>query len=205
MIAQNYKDFYFGILYLCSFILKPIFFLHYIILKRQCKKAHLGCGPAYMPGFINIDGNFNRRVDYVLDMRAGLPFPDNSMEVLYSCHFLEHLTIDDAICVLKECSRVLAPNGVFRITLPDFEHALAILEGRSTAEFPRRFNSPSGQAINFLFCDSQHRYAYSAQSFKEIALTCGFSSAEEGLLNNDENIKDLNEPEGSFVIYLKKA
>lgn len=205
MISQNYKDFYFGILYICSFILRPLYSVHYFLFKRKHTKAHLGCGPNYLPGFINIDGNFNRRVDYVLDMRAGLPFPAYSMEFLYSCHFLEHLTIDDAMCVLKECARVLSPNGVFRITLPAFEHALAISEGSQPSEFPRKFSSSSGQAINFLFCDSQHRYAYSVESFKEIALACGFESAEEGAVNEDPRIAPLNEPEGSFVMFLKNT
>jgi hypothetical protein len=43
------------------------------------RHLHLGCGPKYLPGFLNIDGNPFNKIDLWLDVRNGLPFPSNSV------------------------------------------------------------------------------------------------------------------------------
>jgi len=48
-----------------------------------------------------------------------IPLPDNSVEVLYTSHMLEHLDIEEAKLFLRESYRVLAPNGIIRIAVPD--------------------------------------------------------------------------------------
>lgn len=58
------------------------------------------------------------------DVREGLGWPDASVAVVYSSHFIEHLTRDDARAFLRECYRVLAPGGICRIVTPDL-HAWA--------------------------------------------------------------------------------
>ena len=48
-----------------------------------------------------------------------LPFEDNSVELIYCSHTLEHLEEDKAIHFLTECHRILKHNGVFRLVVPD--------------------------------------------------------------------------------------
>src|SRR5438105_3780484 len=112
LIPQSIKDAYYGILFPLSKALRPIYRLHHTRRNGRVRRVQLGCGPKYLDGFINIDGNFQRRVDYLMDIRAGLPFDDDSIEFIYSCHTLEHLFITDALTVLGECRRVLRPYGV---------------------------------------------------------------------------------------------
>lgn len=50
---------------------------------------HIGCGPNRKPGWINID--LNQDADICLDLPEPLPFPDNSVKMVYSEHFFEHL------------------------------------------------------------------------------------------------------------------
>src|SRR6185437_10267652 len=52
---------------------------------------HLGCGPKYLPGFVNIDANPMHKTDILLDIRCGLPFASNSVDSIYSTHMIEHL------------------------------------------------------------------------------------------------------------------
>jgi hypothetical protein len=52
---------------------------------------HLGCGNRIKDGWVNID--LNPAADLTLDLRERLPFPDDSFSIIYSEHFLEHLTI----------------------------------------------------------------------------------------------------------------
>lgn len=57
------------------------------------------------------------------DCRKRLPFTDKSVDFIYTSHFLEHLYRYQAIELLRECKRILKPEGVIRIVVPD----LAIL------------------------------------------------------------------------------
>jgi predicted SAM-dependent methyltransferase len=48
-----------------------------------------------------------------------LDFEDNTFDFIYSEHFFEHLFLEEAFELLKECYRILKPNGVIRIIVPD--------------------------------------------------------------------------------------
>lgn len=48
-----------------------------------------------------------------------LEFEDNTFDFIYSEHVLEHFFLDEACDLLKECYRILKPNGVIRIIVPD--------------------------------------------------------------------------------------
>lgn len=56
-----------------------------------------------------------------LDIKKGLPFPDNSIDAVYHCHFLGHLDQPDALNFFEEVLRVLKPGGIHRIVVPDFQ------------------------------------------------------------------------------------
>jgi len=203
MISQGIKDAYYAILRPASSVLKPLYSLRYS-RGAEPYKLHVGCGKNYLPGFVNIDGNAFRKTDLVLDVRAGLPFPEGSVSFIYSCHMMEHLPIYDAISILKEWKRVLQPGGQVRLTLPDFTHVFEILKGEATCDFPRSFRSREGQAINFLFCDSQHKYGYSFELVKELADDAGFSRVERGEPGRDPQLGEIDEPSGSFTAHLYK-
>lgn len=53
-----------------------------------------------------------------------LPFADQTFDVVYHSHFLEHLDRHLAPPFLSECHRVLKTGGILRIALPDL-HPLA--------------------------------------------------------------------------------
>lgn len=55
------------------------------------------------------------------DIVKGLPVPNNSVELLYCSHILEHLTLNEFSQALNNCYRCLQPGGIFRLVLPDLE------------------------------------------------------------------------------------
>lgn len=55
------------------------------------------------------------------DIVKGLPVKDASCDVLYCSHVLEHLSLNDLRIALRNSYRLLKPNGVFRLVMPDFE------------------------------------------------------------------------------------
>lgn len=58
----------------------------------------------------------------------GLPFPDESIDYLYSSHSLEHFFKDDADKFLKEAFRVLKKDGIIRICVPDLGKAITLYQ-----------------------------------------------------------------------------
>src|SRR6266478_1940744 len=86
---------------------------------RGATRLHIGSGREPFTGWTNIDIQKLPGVDFVADVRAGLPFSD--IELIYAEHFLEHLSLDEALGFLAECRRVLAPHGVLRLSTPNLD------------------------------------------------------------------------------------
>jgi predicted SAM-dependent methyltransferase len=83
-------------------------------------KLHLGCGKRYIPGWTHIDVIDYPHVDIIASVDR-LPFiATGTVDIVYSCHVLEHFHRKVAIDVLYEWTRVLKPGGVLRIAVPDF-------------------------------------------------------------------------------------
>ena len=82
---------------------------------------NLGCGSHFHPSWTNVD--LVPRVEGVrrCDVRAGLPFPAQVFDAVYHAHVLEHLPRDGALPLLRECLRVLRPDGILRVVVPDLE------------------------------------------------------------------------------------
>ena len=55
----------------------------------------------------------------VHDLRKGIPFENNSVDAVYHSHLLEHIDRANVKDFLKEIFRVLKPNGIQRIVVPD--------------------------------------------------------------------------------------
>lgn len=83
-------------------------------------KLHLGCGKRHLPGFVHIDAVDFPHVDHVATIDNLSFIADNSVELIYNCHVLEHFKRRDVPRVLREWRRVLKPGGVLRISVPDF-------------------------------------------------------------------------------------
>lgn len=75
-------------------------------------------------GYIGIDnfaGSASQCVtqqgpDIIADLSSGpIPFPDESVDEVHSCHFIEHSPVDH---ILRESFRVLKGNGIFVAVLP---------------------------------------------------------------------------------------
>jgi len=119
-------------------------------LPNRMVMVNLGCGEIGLDGWINIDWTlsarlirnpFTRWLAYLLsriglmdistnwppslllkDLRKGLPFKDDSVDFIYTSHFINYcLKKYEAKYVLEECHRVLKKGGVVRIVVPDLE------------------------------------------------------------------------------------
>ncbi len=84
-------------------------------MDRLKTKLNIGAGRSYIPGFINID--ISERADISLNLSNDkLPFEDDSVDLVFSYHTLEH--VPDYIFALSEIHRVLKDGGVFLLGVP---------------------------------------------------------------------------------------
>lgn len=90
---------------------------------------NLGCGAAFSPSpeWLNLDIEPQpsaRGHVHPYQLTMGIPFHDNSFEGVYHSHLLEHFPRTQALPFLRECLRVLRPNGILRVAVPDLEPIL---------------------------------------------------------------------------------
>ena len=150
-------------------------------LRQPDKKLHLCCGSKIFQGWINID--MNPKGDLTLDLREGLPFTDNSVELIYTEHALEHFYREhDAPYLLRECLRVLKPGAWIRVTVPDASLFLNYYVGRldpDTAEKikqnHKRFHGTAMDVVNSAFrWKHQHFYMYDEETLGMLLSEVGF-------------------------------
>ncbi len=85
------------------------------------KLLNLGCGEKYHKEWINIDFISNNDNVQAHNLLSGIPLKDNSVNVVYHSHLLEHFSKADGFKLIQECYRVLDKDGIIRIVVPDLE------------------------------------------------------------------------------------
>lgn len=86
--------------------------------------VNLACGGKLCreAGWVNADHSPSTKEVVSVDLLRRLPFADGSFDVVYHSQFIEHLPQDKALSFMKECHRILKPNGVVRVVTPDLKN-----------------------------------------------------------------------------------
>lgn len=84
-------------------------------------KLHLGCGNKKIEGYVNIDIREDVNPDLIDDISKLNEIEDNSVDVIYACHVLEHFGRHEYMDVLNRWYSVLKKGGTLRISVPNFE------------------------------------------------------------------------------------
>lgn len=83
---------------------------------------NIGCGSVFHSSWTNIDIEPSSPKVKACDITKGLPYSDAEFDACYSSHLLEHLNKAEAEKLIKECFRILKPQGVIRVVVPDLEN-----------------------------------------------------------------------------------
>ncbi|MEZ6090213.1 MAG: methyltransferase domain-containing protein [Pirellulaceae bacterium] len=149
-------------------------------------RINAGCGEAYMSGWINIDVNADvNQVDLVWDLARELPFPDESCEVIFSEHVLEHLAVEQGVSFLRECHRTLCEGGVVRIAMPSLDD---LIEKSATGnwrdqswlrEESWKFIQSRAEMFNIFFRWWGHQWIYDREELHRRLKEAGFEKIRD--------------------------
>lgn len=116
----------------------------------QAERLNIGGGNWYRRGWHNVDlyahpAFADIAVDFRLDAR--LPVDDDSLEVVFSSHVIEHVDDETVATIVREAHRALRPGGVLRLATPDPAKAFAAYHRGDSAFFDRGGVSCHGDTI----------------------------------------------------------
>lgn len=133
--------------------------------------VHIGCGEFSDPRYINVDARAMPHVHYVSQTLNLDEFPYSSVDLIYACHVLEHVPHGKLEKTLCNWSDRLKPGGVLRISVPDFDHIVAIYkdQGNSIEAINEPLMGGQGYETNF------HTSVFNQVFLKDLLLKCGFT------------------------------
>ncbi len=143
-------------------------------------RLHLGSGDHRLTGWINIDLDPAMPVDVAADLTRSIPFRPESVDLIHSEDFLEHIDGPTGAAVLSECHRVLRRGGVMRVLTPDLA---ALIDEVYLQREKRHLRWCSSYLQTDGPCDAlnmhqrmngEHRYIYDEERLTAVLKQIGF-------------------------------
>lgn len=170
------------------------------------KKLHLGSGENYFKGWINIDLD-SKKADLNIDLTKKLPFKNKSVDYIYSEHFIEHIEVEEAVKLLKECYRILKKNGKIRFATPDlnyivFRYFFFWKKQDWIKKYGYSHLKTKAEMLNLSFREWGHKYLYNYEELERRFKEAGFKKSERQKLNksNYKTFKKLESRNDSRLI-----
>ncbi len=104
------------------------------------------------------------------NLEYGIPFPDQCADAIYSSHFLEHMPKEVGFNLLQETYRVLKPQGIVRISVPDLAFAVS-LYGAETSRMLDNYFFVEHRGSYF----ARHKYMYDLVLLRSLLEQVGFT------------------------------
>ncbi len=183
-------------------------------------RLNIGCGRDLRPGWTNID--FNPRAESHVrdgvtylnwDLRFGIPLGDGSADFLHSSHFLEHLRFEEGLHLLRECRRVLKPEGTLRFALPDFKATFrayveddrqlldyAIREHRLLDHMPPFARTYADFISRSVYENYEHKYVWDMENVTACLRNAGFADIRQTDYDPAVDIPDMLRRRFSFYL-----
>ena len=162
------------------------------IRKSKNKYIQLGCGENLPKNFDNIDF-FPTKIRDIKsikhichDLRYTLPYEDNTFDGGFSEHTIEHFYYNEVINLLKETKRILKPNSIFRITVPDLGKYIDFYSGNISNSFFDKFDYKA-QAFWNLTQNYTHKSIWNYELLSDKMKEIGFKEVVEKKFNEGEN------------------
>ena len=154
-----------------------------LLASGQPIKLDIGAGDTVRPGWVTLD--ISEGCDLFWDLRNGIPFPDNSVQTVYSSHLFEHMDHAAGQSLLAEVRRVLVPGGEVSICVPNarlyIEAYLGITELEPDHDFwePALDQKEGISLVNYIaYMAGEHKCLFDADSLLARLNAAGFADVE---------------------------
>lgn len=133
-------------------------------------KLHIGCANRYFKGWTNLDINPGV-ADVIDDAKTLNSISDNSCDIIYAAHVLEHFGRYQVLDVLKIWFRKLKVNGVLRLSVPDFAKVVYMYQKGTSLDTQLLGYITGGQRDQFDY----HKMMFDRQNITRLLKEAGFT------------------------------
>lgn len=146
-------------------------------------KLEIGCnGKKLGEEWETLDILAGENIDIVANIEEPLPIKDNTYDLIYMSHVLEHIAWYKTIDVLKELLRILKPEGIIEIFVPDIDKIISAYKKNIIPDEWYKFNEEKnpflwfvGRLYTYGMHDSDfHRAAFNKRHLKDCLEKAGF-------------------------------
>jgi len=125
-------------------------------------------------------------VDIVTNIENELPIEDNIYDLIYMSHVLEHIPWYKTIDVLRELYRILKPNGMVEIFVPDIDKIISAYQKGIIPDEWYKFNKKKNPFLWFVgriytYGEHEsdfHKSAFNREHLKYCLESAGFVDIE---------------------------
>jgi predicted SAM-dependent methyltransferase len=168
-----------------------------VIATNEKVFLEIGSGPKKgQNGWLTID--IVEGCDLQLNLLEKLPFPDNSVDFIYSSHFLEHFQTSEIKSILKECYRILKPGGKISACIPDASIYINAYTRNEELDqtfwiryLPAADINSKIDFINYIgHMNGEHKHLFDLENLIAIHKTCGFQSTKRRQFDSSLDMKE---------------
>jgi glycosyltransferase involved in cell wall biosynthesis/predicted SAM-dependent methyltransferase len=157
-----------------------------------------------LDGFINIDSN--KGADIRISATLGLPFTNNSVQGIYCENFIEKITQAEAVQFLRECRRILVPEGQLKINTVNLDVIIEKYKIQNNKLHKTKHNKytqeNASSFINRLLRNQGNQWLYNEEELVRLARTAGLNTLTEigEVKNVFQQFASLDTPDKSMLI-----
>jgi len=185
----------------------------------ELENLHVACGRVYAEEYLNIDIaprglSFALKENEVVELpkktntfvmkvnpESKLPSKENSLNVIYHSHFLEHLPKQTGNAFLHNCFDCLRDGGKMRIVVPDF-NLWANNYVNDNSEFFKWYSDNFHKGHNLTKLEIFNRMLYSGhycmydfETLSKVLTKIGFKNITSGVWGQSDIIPSINDLE----------
>jgi predicted SAM-dependent methyltransferase len=139
--------------------------------KRNALRIHVGCGPIDLAGWVNVDARPFPHVHIASNSVTLAEFADGAVGEIYLCHVLEHFSFEEVDELLATYQKKLSSGGVLRLSVPDFDLAIAAYQASGDDLEFIRMSLMGGQDYEFNY----HKSIFNEKLLTKLLVKAGFS------------------------------
>lgn len=112
------------------------------------------------------------------DLSAELPYDDQVVDLIFLSHVLEHFDYDGGEGLLRECRRVLKPEGLLRVAVPDADVLLELHRSGQLTKLREICGDDRVEGLRLLHAflyGGDHRAIYDVSTLAALLEDVGFS------------------------------